>query len=194
MGPDSKAQAGFMFRGRATPLALAFEVLLINRLWPRNPVNWHYRCLGLDDAVEQSVDQPAGAFLMVRRDVWNRLGGFDESFHPLWFEDVDFCERARQLGYRFVFTPEAAARHAGAHSISQLAAGQRQLYWYGSLLRYAAKHFSPWSRILLCLAVIAGVFPRMVTGVARRGSLGPIQEYGRVMALAFRRMLDRPVQ
>jgi predicted glycosyltransferase involved in capsule biosynthesis len=40
------------------------------------------------------VEQPAGAFLMVRRAVWQELGGFDESFFPLWFEDVDFCRRA----------------------------------------------------------------------------------------------------
>ena len=30
----------------------------------------------------------------------NSLGGFDESFHPVWFEDVDFCRRAVDAGYR----------------------------------------------------------------------------------------------
>ena len=46
------------------------------------------------------VEQPAGAFLMVRRDVWEKLGGFDEQFYPVWFEDVDFCRRAVDAGYR----------------------------------------------------------------------------------------------
>ncbi len=37
---------------------------------------------------------------MFRREVWQRLGGFDTQFHPLWFEDVDFCKRARDLGLK----------------------------------------------------------------------------------------------
>ena len=51
---------------------------------------------------DSQVEQPAGAFLMVRREVWEELGGFDESFFPLWFEDVDFCRRIRDRGYQFV--------------------------------------------------------------------------------------------
>ena len=42
---------------------------------------------------ESDVDQPAGAFLMIRRSGWALIGGFDEGFHPVWFEDVDFCYR-----------------------------------------------------------------------------------------------------
>ncbi len=48
IGDDGAPQRGFMARNLPTPAALIFEVLGINRLWPRNPVNWHYRCLGLD--------------------------------------------------------------------------------------------------------------------------------------------------
>ena len=40
-------QAGFMARNLPTSTALIFEVLGINSFFPRNPVNWHYRCLGL---------------------------------------------------------------------------------------------------------------------------------------------------
>ena len=32
---------------------------------------------------------------MIRRDAWETLGGFDEDFYPLWFEDVDFLKRAK---------------------------------------------------------------------------------------------------
>src|SRR6266567_5419421 len=97
---SGRIQAGFMFRRFPTPQALIFEALGLNRLWPHNPVNWHFRCLGFDFAREQPVDQPAGAFLMIRRDVWEKIGGFDERFHPLWFEDVDFAQRAAAAGYR----------------------------------------------------------------------------------------------
>ena len=34
---------------------------------------------------------------MIRRAVWEEVGGFDESFHPLWFDDVDFCRQGIHL-------------------------------------------------------------------------------------------------
>src|SRR5437667_6354242 len=43
---NNAVQIGFTVRNLPTPMALALEVLLINRLWPTNPANWHYRCYG----------------------------------------------------------------------------------------------------------------------------------------------------
>jgi hypothetical protein len=86
---EGRPQSGFSVRRLPTPAALAFEVLGLNRIWRRNPVNRRYRCLDLDLDTPADVEQPAGAFLMIRRDVWQELGGFDEQFHPVWFEDVD---------------------------------------------------------------------------------------------------------
>jgi len=66
-GPDGQPQTGFMARNLPTPAALIFELLGINRLWPGNRVNWHYRCLGLGQSAAADVEQPAGAFLMFSR-------------------------------------------------------------------------------------------------------------------------------
>jgi N-acetylglucosaminyl-diphospho-decaprenol L-rhamnosyltransferase len=140
LGTDGQPQTGFMVRRFPTAAALACEALIVNRLWPRNPVNWKYRCLGFDSTVAQDVDQPAGAFLMVRKDVWDALGGMDERYCPLWFEDVDFCRRAVQRGYRIRFVPEAVAKHTGGHSVPKIGVENRQLYWYGGLLRYVEGH------------------------------------------------------
>ncbi len=49
-----------------------------------------------------------------------RLGGFDEGFYPLWFEDVDFCKRALDLGVKIRYVPEVTADHQGGHSVSQM--------------------------------------------------------------------------
>ena len=103
---QGQVQVGFTLRRFPTPLALIFETLGMNRLVPHNPVNRPYRCLDLDLSVDQEVDQPPGAFLMFRREVWQRLGGFDTQFHPLWFEDVDFCRRARDLGVKIQYVAQ----------------------------------------------------------------------------------------
>ena len=80
---------------------------------------------------------------MFRREVWQRLGGFDTQFYPLWFEDVDFCKRACDLGLKIQYVPQVTARHQGGHSIAGLDWACREVYWYVSLLRYASKHFRP---------------------------------------------------
>ena len=179
-------QAGFAVRSLPSPAALICEVLLLNRIWPRNPVNWHYRCLDFQFATPSDVEQPAGAFLMIRRDVWQELNGFDERFHPLWFEDVDFCWRARQKGYRMCYTPYAVAKHTGGHSLAKISLENRQLYWYRSLLGFAAKHYRASTVRMVCAAVFLGSIPRMFLGTAAFRSLTPIAVYGKVMALAGR--------
>jgi len=187
LDPRGKPQVGFMVRRLPTASTLILEALLLNRLWPTNPINRRYRALELNYDSPLEVEQPAGAFLMVRRAVWRELGGFDEKFFPLWFEDVDFCRRAIDRGYRLYYVPEATVRHAGGHSISQLTLEMRQIYWYGGLLRYSAKHFHPITLRVVCLAVIAGAILRMIGDLLRERSLKLIPAaYGRVVGLAGR--------
>lgn len=169
----SRAQAGFTIRRLPTAAALSFELLGINRLWRNNPVNRRYRYLDRDLNQPGPVEQPAGAFLMIRRDVRENLGGFDESFYPIWFEDVDFCRRALDKGYKIQYVPEVKAVHQGAHSISQIPAGCRTRYWYGSLLRYAVKYLPLSAYRAVWLAALVGAIPRMVVGMIQEHSLQP---------------------
>jgi hypothetical protein len=48
---------------------------------------------------------------MVRREVFEKLGGFDEAHLPITFNDVDFCLRARELGWRIIYSPYAELIH-----------------------------------------------------------------------------------
>jgi N-acetylglucosaminyl-diphospho-decaprenol L-rhamnosyltransferase len=189
---DGQPQRGFGLRGLPTPASLIFEAFGINRLWPNNPVNRRYRCLDRDLEQAGPVEQPAGAFLMTRRDVWERLGGFDESFHPIWFEDVDYCRRALNAGYLIEYVPSVLGYHAGGHSIAQVPAGCRVVYWCASLLRYAAKHLSSWGYRSVCAAVLLSSFPRMFAGMIRERTFTPFIFYSRVIRIAGRcLMCDR---
>ena len=140
---DLQPQRGFTFRRFPTPAALALETLTINRAWPGNSVNRRWRCLDLDLTQSQDIDQPAGAFLLIRREAWNTVAGFEENFRPVWFEDVDFCLRIRQAGFRICYEPLAIAVHEGGHSVRAVDWGDRQVYWNENLLRYSRSHFSP---------------------------------------------------
>ena len=184
LGEDGKPQTGFMVRNLPTPAALSFEVLGINRVWPDNPVNWHYRCLQIHPMISALADQPAGAFLMFRREAWSRVGGFDENFWPVWFEDVDFCARLKGAGYRIWYEPAAQATHAGGHSVGEIPLDEKEKYWYDSLLRYAAKSFHPLAFAGVCLAVMVGAAARAVRALPR-GGLRVLAVYGEVIRFSF---------
>jgi GT2 family glycosyltransferase len=129
---------------------------------------------------------------MFRREVWEEIGGFDECFYPIWFEDVDFCKRLRDYGYHLYYEPRAVAAHSGAHSIRKILLEKREFYWYGSLLKYGFKHYPAGVPQVLCLAVIVGLLLRMTVGIVNQRSIKPIGVYGRAMLLAGRYLLFGP--
>jgi GT2 family glycosyltransferase len=177
-------QAGFMARQLPVPGTLVLEALVLNRMLPGNPVNRRYRLIGQDYSKRFAVEQPAGAFLMVRRSAWQELGGFDEGFYPLWFEDVDFCRRIRDRGWLLYYVPEAVAKHTGGHSIPRLPVEMRRVYWYRSLLRYSAKHFSRRACRVVCASVALGSLLRGATEMVSGRRIQAAAGYGRVIRMA----------
>jgi len=82
--------------------------------YPDNP--WARRnLLGLDARTPLRVDWLSGSCMMTRRDVFERLGGFDESFFLYW-EDADYCRRVSTLGLHRTYVPSVSIRHFGGGS------------------------------------------------------------------------------
>jgi GT2 family glycosyltransferase len=94
------------------------------------------------------VDQPAAAAWLVRRNVWEALGGLDPTFEPAWWEDVDFCVRLRErledpvfpVNEGFVVDPSATLCHLGGSSIADLGRTAFFAAYYTNLLHYTARH------------------------------------------------------
>jgi O-antigen biosynthesis protein len=59
----------------------------------------------------RDVDFCSGVFLMARRTVLNRLGGFDDAFAPAYYEDADLCVRMGEAGFRVVYDPAVIVHH-----------------------------------------------------------------------------------
>ncbi len=171
-GADGLLQKGFTVRKLPTVGSMLAEVLLVNRIWPRNPWNVRYRCLDLDYEKPQEVEQPAGACLAVKRQAWDAINGFDEGFFPVWFEDVDFCRRLRDRGWKIVYRPDAIFSHSGGHSVSRLAFRDRQSYWYKNLVRYFVKHHSRAQLAILRVGITAGLLFRALLSLTGFGPSG----------------------
>lgn len=91
------------------------------------------------------VDQVMGAFLLIRRDVFEDLNGFDERFF-MYFEELDLSLRARRKGWRSMFLPDATVFHEGGASSDQVR-DVRLFYVIRSRILYAYKHFRWWQAI-----------------------------------------------
>lgn len=85
------------------------------------------------------VDQPSGACFVVRRELWEQMGGFDEGFF-LWYEDVDLAKRLRDGGHRNLIAGSARVGHAGAEAFVQLDPRQQQAIRLRSVERYIRLH------------------------------------------------------
>lgn len=87
-----------------------------------------------------SAEQIMGAFFLVRRRVYDSLRGFDERFF-MYYEEVDFCARARAHGFSSYYLSNVTAVHIGG-GCSRSVPGLRLFYSLESRLAYARKHFS----------------------------------------------------
>jgi N-acetylglucosaminyl-diphospho-decaprenol L-rhamnosyltransferase len=85
------------------------------------------------------VGQPSGACFVVRREVWDQAGGFDEGFF-LWYEDVDLAQRLHDSGLRNLVVGSARAGHAGAEAFVQIDPRRRQAIRLSSVERYIRLH------------------------------------------------------
>ena len=135
----------------------------LDRIFPRLG---HFMAEWPHDTTRE-VDHVIGAFFLVRRALFESLGGFDERFF-VYLEDLDFSLRARQAGWRTVYLADVQAFHAGGGTSNQVKA-RRLFYSLRSRLLYAAKHFSAGGAAWVFLAtLLLEPLSRTALALARR--------------------------
>lgn len=126
-----------------------------------------YLMKNFDHLSSKDVDHVIGAFYLVRRRVFEMLGGFDERFF-VYLEDLDFSLRSRQAGWRIRYIASLSAFHKGGGT-SERVRGKRLFYSSRSRILYAFKHF-PWRTAMLVTIATLGIEPlaRLFRATLRR--------------------------
>lgn len=119
-----------------TPLTAIFSHSIIHKAWPANPIAQNYWMRGQDFTKPQQLPVIPGTAFMVRKAVFEEIGGFDERFF-LYFEESDLCRRVRLAGWQVWRIPGSKIRHIW-HAATQGAV--YNIYFRQS--RY--KYFNKW--------------------------------------------------
>jgi hypothetical protein len=100
----------------------------------------------------QAVDIVVGAAFLIRKSLFDQLGGFDETFF-MYFEESDLCQRARELGWKVLYTPEVSVIHIRGYSVDKVS-DRMDLEYRKSQLYYYQKHRPLWEQIVLRLYLL----------------------------------------
>ncbi len=91
------------------------------------------------DDMTQDVDWLVGAALLARREVYEQIGPWDESFF-MYSEELDWCKRAKEAGWRIAYHPAAEIIHFEGKS-SEQAVARRDIAFFSSRVRYTQKYY-----------------------------------------------------
>lgn len=131
--------------------ATGLSTLLSRRAWANPEVipNW-------DRTTSRTVPVLSGGALLVRRDVWAELGGFDSRYF-MYAEDADLCARALTAGYRPLFVAPAVVTHAVGGSSSE---GRKLVLLHRGKVTYVHKHWPHWQARCGTRLLLVGVAVR----------------------------------
>lgn len=139
---DDDGQIALTARTRYTVPSLIARYSGLAVLYPRL-VYGRYRQMALEAQEAFDVDWLQGSCILIRREIFEVLNGFDDNFF-LFMEDTDLCERAHQKGWRIVYVPDAIVKHAGSATVSRYPLVRIRNY-HLSVLLYLAKHNRPYT-------------------------------------------------
>lgn len=114
--PDGRRQSSL----REFPAldTLWYDLIGLSFLFPRSRTFGRWRMGYFDGQAGRTVDQPMASCLMVRREVFDRVGLFDESY-PMFFNDVDWCKRVKDAGLSIWYTPDVRVGHLGGATVKK---------------------------------------------------------------------------
>jgi GT2 family glycosyltransferase len=149
--PDGRLQ--YSARHFPTVTAALFRNTPLSRLFPRARAVQAYLMADWEHNEVREVDWVSGAAMLIRREAYEQIGPLDERFY--WgSEDVDYCWRAHQAGWKVLYTPTPRIVHAVGRSSDQ-AVRRTIVNTHRSMYRLYCKHLAhcPLSCALIWLGV-----------------------------------------
>lgn len=187
-------------RSFPTPSVAVYRILGLSRIFPKSKLFGKYNLTYLDENETYEVDAIVGAYMLIKKDVYEKVKGFDEDYF-MYGEDLDLCFRIKKAGYRIFYYPKTSIIHYKGESTKKSSIsyvnnfyGAMQVFvkknlntsfWlmnllirmtilYRALLSYITRFFSNNYPVLLDLSfIVAGMF----IAIYQRFDFFPVRAY-----------------
>lgn len=153
-------------RGFPTPLNALYYYLGLSQLFPKSKRFGGYLLHYIDGNNTAEVDCLCGAAMMVRREVIDRVGLMDQSYF-MYGDDIDWCYRIKQAGYKVYYLPDAEVTHYGGRGGSKERSYRNIVEFHRSMAIFHKKHYSAQYFFMLNWLVYAGIWILCMTSLAR---------------------------
>ena len=124
-----------------TPIRSLYRMTWLSRVFPRSRRFGQYNLTYLSEWTETEIDQPCGAFMLVRSEIRDEVGLLDERYF-MYGEDTDWAFRMKQAGWRIMYVPTTTVRHVKRAS-SRKNRQQTIRYFYRSMRIFYREHYEP---------------------------------------------------
>jgi len=157
--PESK-------RGLPTPSVAFYKVFGFSFLFPKSKTFGKYHLGFLDKNKTHEVDVLAGAFMLIRKSVFDKIGLLDETFF-MYGEDIDLSYRITQAGYKNYYFPETRIIHYKGESTKKSSVNY-VLVFYNAMAIFAKKHFAKNQAKTFSFLIFIAIFLRAGMALAKR--------------------------
>lgn len=169
-----------------TLLMALFDFWTINHRLINSRLNGRYPISLYRSGRPFAIDHPLGAAMMIRREAWQQVGALDPGYF-MYCEEIDWCMRAKRLGWSNYCAPQARITHYAGQSTNQFKANMVVALWR-SRYRLFAKHYTPLYRFLVRHIVRAGMRQQIHRTRCSANTLG--SEKAKQMIAAYRQVME----
>jgi len=141
------------------------KVTGLSNLFPNSRIFARYNLTYLDENQTYEVDAISGSFMMMRREVYEKVGGFDEQFF-MYGEDLDICYRIQEAGYKVFYVHSTQLIHYKGESTRRSSIDETKLF-YDAMNLFVRKHLSS-SLLVGVILRIAIMFRKFFAFVGKR--------------------------
>lgn len=146
-------------RGFPSPEASFYYMLHLDKLFLNNRKFGQYTLNYLNENTINEVDSLTGAFMMVRRETFEQVGLLDEEFF-MYGEDIDWCYRIKNAGWKIVYYPEAEIIHYKGGS-SKRKKTKTIFEFYRAMYLFYNKHYKSRYNVLVKYMVYVAILARL---------------------------------
>ena len=157
--PESK-------RALPTPAVSFYKIFGLARIFPKSKVFGKYHLSFLDKGQHHEIEILSGAFMWMRKEVLDKIGGLDENFF-MYGEDIDLSYRIIQAGYKNYYLPDTHIIHYKGESTKKGSLNYVRVF-YQAMIIFAKKHFGGRKQKVFILFIRLAVYFRALLAILSR--------------------------